>query len=145
METLIAGLGLVLVGILVISLLAQRASIRKAEIPFFGTNRRRQTRNPGVLWGMILLAIAYGGLVRYLHTLTGTPIVDGYIGVTLGLYICSHPAANAVDMLFFERSSLRQISSEWSIVRWLALNLLVLLAGWMVIYSGITRLVDRAA
>jgi hypothetical protein len=93
---------------------------------------------------MVLLAIAYAGLLRYLHTLTGIPVLDGSVGVALGLYICSHPAANAVDMLFFERYNLRQISSEWSGVGWLALNALVLLAGWMVIFVGLTRLVDRA-
>jgi hypothetical protein len=48
-----------------------------------------------------------------------------------------------VDMLFFERYNLRQIT-EWSGVGWLALNTLVLLAGWMVIFIGLTRLVDRA-
>ena len=45
-------------------------------------------------------------LLHYLHTLTGIPVLDGSMGVTLGLYICSHPAANAVDMLFFERYNL---------------------------------------
>jgi hypothetical protein len=103
---------------------------------------RRDTRT---LWGMALLAIAYTGLLRYLHTLTGIPVLDGSLGVTLGLYICSHPAANTVDMLFFERYNLRQITSEWSGVGWLALNTLVLLVGWMVIFIGLTRLVDRAA
>ena len=85
--------------------------------------------------------MAYIGLLRYLHTLTGVPLLDGSIGIALGLYICSHPAANAVNMLFFERDALRQIS-EWSIVRWLGLNLLTLLAGWLVVFVGITRLVD---
>jgi hypothetical protein len=94
---------------------------------------------------MVLLAIAYTGWLRYLHTLTGTPMLDGSIGVTLGLCICSHPAANAVDLLFFERYNLRQISSEWSGVGWLALNVLVLLAGWVVIFIGLIRLVGRAA
>ncbi len=94
---------------------------------------------------MILLAIAYVGLLRYLHTLTGIAMLDGIVGVALGLYICAHPAANAVNMLFFERDALRQIWSEWSIVRWLALNLLVLLAGWTVIFAGLRQLVGRAA
>jgi hypothetical protein len=92
------------------------------------------------MWGMVLLAIAYTGLLHYLHALTGIPVLDGSMGVTLGLYICSHPAANAVDMLFFERYNLRQITSEWSGVGWLALNTLVLLAGWVVIFIGLTRL-----
>jgi hypothetical protein len=102
--------------------------------------QRQHTRNTRVLWGLVLLAIAYTGLLRYLHTLTGVPMLDGSIGIALGLYICSHPAANAVNMLFFERDALRQIS-EWSIVRWLALNLLTLLAGWLVVFVGLTRLV----
>ena len=71
-------------------------------------------------------------------------MLDGSIGVALGLYICAHPAANAVDMLFFECDTLRQISSEWSVVRWRALKLLVLLAGWMVIFVGLRRFADRA-
>jgi len=107
-------------------------------------DQHQHRRNTRTLWGMVLLAIAYIGLLHYLHTLTGIPVLDGSLGVALGLYICSHPAANAVDMLFFERYNLRQISSEWSGVGWLALNALVLLAGWMVIFIGLTRLVDRA-
>ena len=71
--------------------------------------------------------------------------LDGIIGLAFGLYVCSHPAANAVSMLFFERQSLRQVSSGWSAVQWLALNLLTLLAGWMVVFIGITRLVDGTA
>jgi hypothetical protein len=105
--------------------------------------QRQHKRNTRVLWGLILLAIAFGSSLRYLHTLTGIAMLDGSIGVALGLYICAHPAANAVNMLFFERDTLRQIS-EWSVVRWLALNLLVLLAGWMVIFVGLRQLVDRA-
>ena len=40
---------------------------------------------------MILLAAVYGGLVNYLGLTTGTVLLDGSIGVGLGLYICSHP------------------------------------------------------
>jgi hypothetical protein len=93
---------------------------------------------------MILLALAYNSLLRYLPTLTGSSMLDGSIGVALGLYICSHPAANAIKMLFFERDALHQMP-EWSVIRWLALNLLVLLTGWMVIFAGLRELVDRAA
>lgn len=145
MEIFVAGIGFLLVGVLVISFFVQRASTRRGKTPFLDTGQHQHKRNTKMLWGMILLAISYSSLLRHLHTLTGTPMLDGYIGVALGLYICSHPAANAVNMLFFERAALRQLSSEWSGVRWLALNLLVLVTGWMVIYIGITRLVDRAA
>ena len=103
--------------------------------------QRRRGRNTGVLWGVVLLAIAYGGLLQYRRTLTGQAMLDGMIGVVLGLYVCSHPAANAVDLLFQGRGALRQMSSEWTGVGWLALNLLVLLIGWLVIVMGATRLV----
>ena len=103
-----------------------------------GQHRRR--RNTKVLWGLILLATAYSSLLYDRHTPTGTNTLDGSIGVLLGLYICSHPAANAVDLLFFERGALHQISSEWTGIGWLALNMLVLLVGWIVIVIGATRL-----
>jgi hypothetical protein len=68
-------------------------------------------------------------------------VLDGSIGLALGLYLCSHPAANAVDVLLFERDTMSRIS-EWPVVRWLALNLLVLLTGRMVVFIGLRRLVD---
>ena len=94
---------------------------------------------------MVLLAAAYSGFLYYLHSLTGTYTLDGAIGVALGLYICSRPAANAIDVLFFERDALRQISSDWSEVGWLALNVVVLVIGWLVIVIGATRLVGPTA
>lgn len=50
-----------------------------------------------------------------------------------------------MDILFFERGALYQISSEWSGIGWLALNMLVLLVGWVVIVIGVTRLVGGVA
>ena len=50
---------------------------------------------------LLLIAIVYGIALRVLHTLTRFMMLDGGIGVVLGLYICAHPAANAVNMLFF--------------------------------------------
>lgn len=88
-----------------------------------------------------MLAVAYSALLSLRPGLVGSPTFEGALGVVLGLYICSHPAANAVDLLFLPRGALRQASSEWSGVGWLALNLLVLLAGWFVIATGTTRLV----
>jgi hypothetical protein len=101
-------------------------------------------RNIKTLWGIVVIGIAYSSLLYYQHTLTGTDRVDGIIGVVLGLYICSHPAANLVDMLFFRRGARRQFSSGRSTLLWLALNMLVLLIGWTVIFLGTTRLVGKA-
>ena len=102
-------------------------------------------RNAGVLLVLILVAGLYIALLRFLPNLTGRPVWDGVIGVALGLFICAHPAANAINALFFEREDLRQLSSDGPLMRWLALNLLVLLTGWMVVFAGIRRLVERTA
>jgi len=106
-------------------------------------DRNRRGRNPRTLWALVLFGIAYSTSVYYLHTLTGAEVVDGILGVVFGLYICSHPAANLVDMLFFARRSGRQFPSSRSAVLWVALNMLVLLIGWMVIFTGTTRFVGR--
>jgi hypothetical protein len=105
--------------------------------------RKEHQRKVGVLFGLILIAIVYGGLLLWLRTFTGNPLMDGVIGIVLGLYICSHPAANAVDLLFFQRKSLQQLTSGWSGLGWLALNLLALLIGWLMITTGATRLAVR--
>jgi hypothetical protein len=89
---------------------------------------------------MVLLASVYGGLVYYFHSLTGTPLLDGGLGVVIGLYIASHPAANAVDMIFAERGAFRHMATDPSGYGWLGLNLLVMLAGWTVIVIGAMQL-----
>ncbi len=101
-------------------------------------------RNVKTMWALILLTIAYSGWLYYQHTLTGNNRLDGSIGVLLGLYICAHPTANLLDILFFEGSARRDGSSGRSTVVWLALNLLVLFGGWNVILIGTTRFVSRA-
>lgn len=143
MRTLfVAVVGFLLTGafLMLASFFVQSALARGGGVSAWSAGRRRQKRNTVVLWGLILLALAYAGLFRYLHTLTGVTMLDGSIGLALGLYICAHPAANAVDMLFFERDALDQMPA-WAVVRWLALNLLVLLAGWMVVFLALRRLV----
>jgi hypothetical protein len=107
--------------------------------------RKEHQRKVGTLCGLILIAIAYGGLRLWLRTFTGNPLVDGTIGIVLGLYICSHPAANAVDVLFFQRYSRQQLTSGWSGLGWLALNLLTLLMGWLMVATGAARLAARIA
>src|SRR4030043_2320818 len=86
------------------------------------------------LWALVLLGIAYSSLLYYQRTLTGTNKVDGIIGGLLGLFTSSHPVANVLDMFFFGRGTLRQFLSRWSAVFWLALNMIVFLIGWFVIF-----------
>ncbi len=108
-------------------------------------DQHRRRRNTKLLGVLILLGIAYGCLLYYLPTLTGRDKLDGSIGVMLGLYICSHPTANVLDILFFGRIVGHPGSSRRSDVLWLALNLLTLLVGSIVIFIGTTRFVSGAA
>ena len=91
---------------------------------------------------VVLLALAYGGWLYFQRTLTGSYRLDGVVGVLLGLFICSRPAANMLDLLFTWRY--QATTSEWSAMGWLALNVLVTIVGWIVITVGATRLIDRA-
>jgi hypothetical protein len=100
-------------------------------------------RDAGTLWALIGVAVLYVVVPRVSPVLTGRAVWDGGIGVALGLFICAHPAANAINLLFFERQALQRVRSDGPLVRWLALNLLVLLTGWMVVFAGVRRLVER--
>jgi hypothetical protein len=99
-------------------------------------SRRRKVET---LWGLVVLGLIYISLMLWLQTLTGQTVLDGSLGVLLGLYICSHPAANAIDALFFERGFLRRLSLDWAGLRWFGLNILVLAVGYVVIVIGATR------
>lgn len=103
--------------------------------------QQQRGRNYKTLGVVILLALVYSGWLYVRHTITGVSQLDGVIGILLGLFICSRPAANMLDMLFFRRSA--RASSEWSSIGWLALNGLVLFVGWIVITIGATHLIDR--
>ena len=141
---------LVVVAVLLVALVALmsaffvRDALREGDkVSRLDTGPRRYRRNTRTLLGLMFLAVVYVGLLSAMRRLTGINLLDGGIGVALGLYICAHPAANAVNMLFFERGTL-QSSSGGSLVRWLLLNLLVLLAGWMVLFLAIRQLVAES-
>jgi hypothetical protein len=106
--------------------------------------QQRITRNMPVLGLWVLLACLYTGWVSYFGALTGGARLDGSIGMLLGLYVCSHPAANMLDMLLFMTADAREgITSTRSGQFWLALNALTLLAGWVAIFSGAMLFVQR--
>lgn len=91
----------------------------------------------------IVMGIAYSGFLHFEPTLTGRYVLDGIIGVVLGLYISSHPAAHLVETLFYRRAMQYSFSSKQSLVLWLSLNVLVLFISAMVIFVGTTRLIAR--
>jgi hypothetical protein len=101
----------------------------------------QRRRNYTTLSVVVLLGILYLGWLYTLHTITEFPRLDGIIGVLLGLFICSRPAANMLDLLFTRRN--RAASGEWATIGWLALNGLVMFVGWLVITIGATQLIAR--
>lgn len=106
-------------------------------------NQQRPGRKNILLSVLILVGIAYSGFLYFQPTLTGRLDLDGMIGVVLGLYISSHPAAYLVEMLFYRRAIRYRFSSTRSVVLWISLNVLVLLISGIVIFAGTTRLIGR--
>lgn len=100
---------------------------------------RAYPRSNAALVSLLLPAAAYLWWQYYLPLLTGTDLLDGSVGVLLGLYICSHPAANGIDLMFFERGAVRRLFAARGAGAWLALNALVMLVGWFVIVIGASR------
>lgn len=111
--------------------------IRFMEKPF--------SRGKAIWLGVLAVAaVVYCSLLLYLGTFTGQKTIDGSIGIFLGLYICSNPAANAIDLLFMERGRRDHVLQGWLGARWIGLNLLVMLLGWFAIFVGATRFANRS-
>jgi hypothetical protein len=90
----------------------------------------------------LLLTVAYVAGLFGLGTITGTAAVDGVIGGLLGLYLCACPARATIDVLFADRFAFQRIWSSWAGRGWLALQGLVLLIGWAVVFVGMVCLVS---
>jgi len=102
------------------------------------TEYQQHPRSLTRLWLVALLGVAYGAIFVLRPLLLGRPLLAGSIGVLLGLYICSHPAANGIDMLFLGRGHYVDRSTQSETV-WLLVNFVVLLVGLIVIIIGATR------
>jgi hypothetical protein len=106
---------------------------------------RGRTSKAVTLWVLIALGPVYSALLHFRQTITGAALADGIIGVALGLYISSRPAANLIDLLFYRQASSRLFPSIRSALLWVAMNMLTLLSGWLSIFIGTTRLIVRGA
>ncbi len=104
-------------------------------------DRHRFRFDIGTFCVLAVLGMGYSSWLYSGHPLTGMDILDGIIGVVLGLYICSHPAATLVDMLFYRRLTRYQFSSIRSVLFWLALNMMILFIGGIAIFVGTTCLI----
>lgn len=100
---------------------------------------KQRTRNIGVLSGLILIGLVYILLISLHLPLTGTHQVDGILGVLIGLYACSHPAANALDIILFGRYLPPIGTSKKSYYLWWAFNAGVVVVGWYDIVMGLLR------
>ena len=88
----------------------------------------------------LMLALAYAVPMLTLGTLTQNGVLDGAVGVLLGLYVCSLPARNAVDLTFANRFVPGRVWRSRAGKVWLGLNGLVVLAGWTAILLGMVQL-----
>ncbi len=104
---------------------------------------KRVRRNTPTLVIVLLFSAAFSLYLRSDLPLTGTLKLDGILGVLVGLYTASHPAANALDLLFYARSSLRQGLSQQAYYLWWGLNILVLFSGWFTIVTALLRFTAR--
>jgi hypothetical protein len=92
---------------------------------------------------MLALALVYLALLSTFMPLTGSQRSDGIVSILLGLYVCSHPIANGLDVLLFRRYLPDDHASTWSTVFYWGFNVLVLFFGWLVISAGMLRLAAR--
>lgn len=95
--------------------------------------------NSDVLSVLLIPAWAYLAWQYFWPFATGEYRVDGIVGVLAGLYICSYPAANGIDLIFAERGNIKRIFTRKSGFVWLSLNAVVMLTGWFIILIGASR------
>lgn len=99
----------------------------------------------GRLLFLLIPAAAYLVWASSYRVIDQVSITDGSIGVLLGLYICAQPAANGIELMFLDRAAVRRVAAQWNGIGWLALNMLVLIVGWLVIVVGTTQFTARSA
>ena len=100
--------------------------------------------NTGRLLFLLVPALVYLAWATSYRVVDQVNLVDGSIGVLLGLFICSQPAANGIELMFLERGGLRRVAARWNGIGWLALNMLVLIVGWLVIVIGTTQFTTQS-
>ena len=102
-----------------------------------GKAQERIGQNTPLLCFWVAIACLFVGWLATFGEFTRNARFDGSLGMFLGLYICSHPAANMLDMLLFMTADTRErITATHSGQFWLVLNALTMLAGWVVIFIG---------
>ena len=96
-----------------------------------------------LLIASLLAAGLYCGALIALGGVTGGRVVDGSLGIVLGLYTASHPAAFAIDLFYASRSE-AQPGADTSFT-WpnFALQATALALAWMALTLGAIHLGGR--
>ena len=105
-------------------------------------NRQHSPYSIASLLILIGLAVVYGFVEDYQRAFTGSIQTDGIVGVILGLFICSRPAANFLSALYRSSSSYR--AAAWPRWLWPVLNGLTLCAGIVTVIIGAMQFVRGA-
>ena len=92
-----------------------------------------------ILWGVFAVAVAYISWQFFQHSLTGHAYLTGWMGVLGGLFVCSQPAANIIDLLFFNHHAVENLLNIGEWITWITLNLLVFFLGCLMITVGVTH------
>lgn len=93
------------------------------------------------LMALVGVALIYALAIAPRPPLPAGPSFEGVIGVVLGLFICSRPAANLLDALYRSNRGPAATAGWW----WPALNGLAFVAGLLVIFAGAMRLTRAGA
>ena len=104
----------------------------------------RLEHHPLRMWLSVLLGIVYGSAFLFVYTITGSTTLDGIIGVLLGLYIGSHPAARMLDLLYLQSRARQELLSSEAGMSWLIAIVLVFVTGLITIIIGANRFVQPA-
>ena len=100
----------------------------------------RHKLNTGLLCVMVLLGVTYAAWLYTRQTVTGSNFWDATLGVLLGIYICSRPVGNLMDMLYTQNIRWQELKQRAGIF-WLVMNFVTTFTGWATIVLGATRMV----
>ena len=96
------------------------------------------------VWSIFIVGL-YGAVLYLWQGILGDGVLDGAIGIALGLYTCSHPASYFLNLLFFERGAVDhdpRTPTGWS---WAGFNVVVMIVGWLVVVIGAMQMAGNRA
>jgi hypothetical protein len=98
------------------------------------------TYNTGLLASVIVLGVIYAAWIYVRNAITGSNFWDATIGVLLGIYICSRPVSNLLDMIYAQNIRWKDLKKRAGMT-WLVMNFVTTFVGWATIVLGATRMV----